>query len=158
MASEESFEVGQQFSDKDDAVLSVKTYSSSRREWLAKQKAVAHIYGDWDESYNELPRWVLGVQLTMPGAVAVLRTSPVRVRGQVDDSQAYFHRLFLTFPPLVEAFRHCKKLGLNPGNRQNIITFVQKILKCLPKNKLGTDLSVGVKLWELICVLIFLRD
>ncbi|RYR52991.1 hypothetical protein Ahy_A06g027832 [Arachis hypogaea] len=33
-----------------------------RRVWLAKQKAVAHIYGDWDESYNELPRWVLGVQ------------------------------------------------------------------------------------------------
>ncbi|XP_057760868.1 uncharacterized protein LOC130981285 [Arachis stenosperma] len=38
-----------------------------RRVWLAKQKAVALIYGDWDESYNELPRWVLGVQLTMPG-------------------------------------------------------------------------------------------
>ncbi|XP_057760980.1 uncharacterized protein LOC130981396 [Arachis stenosperma] len=27
-----------------------------RRVWLAKQKAVALIYGDWDESYNELPR------------------------------------------------------------------------------------------------------
>ncbi|XP_025628640.1 uncharacterized protein [Arachis hypogaea] len=50
-----------------------------RRVWLAKQKAVAHIYGDWDESYNELPRWVLGVQLTMPSIVAVLRMSPVRV-------------------------------------------------------------------------------
>ncbi|XP_057723338.1 uncharacterized protein LOC130939235 [Arachis stenosperma] len=46
-----------------------------RRVWLAKQKAVSLIYGDWDESYNELPRWVLGVQLTMPGTVAVLRTS-----------------------------------------------------------------------------------
>ncbi|RYR02336.1 hypothetical protein Ahy_B06g081138 isoform C [Arachis hypogaea] len=33
-----------------------------RRVWMAKQKAVAVIYGDWDESYNELPRWVLGVQ------------------------------------------------------------------------------------------------
>ncbi|XP_057720199.1 uncharacterized protein LOC130934668 [Arachis stenosperma] len=28
-----------------------------RRVWMAKQKAVALIYGDWDESYNELPRW-----------------------------------------------------------------------------------------------------
>ncbi|XP_016168196.1 uncharacterized protein LOC107610701 [Arachis ipaensis] len=64
-----------------------------RRVWLAKQKAVAHIYGNWVESYNELPLWVLGVQLMMPGSVAVLRTSPVRVRGQVDDSQAYFHRI-----------------------------------------------------------------
>ncbi|XP_057761003.1 uncharacterized protein LOC130981419 [Arachis stenosperma] len=81
-----------------------------RRVWLAKQKAVALIYGDWDELYNELPRWVLGVQLTMPGTVAVLRTSPVRVGGQLDESRAYFHRLFWTFPPCIEAFRHCKPL------------------------------------------------
>ncbi|XP_057723483.1 uncharacterized protein LOC130939391 [Arachis stenosperma] len=81
-----------------------------RRVWLAKRKAVAHIYGDWDESYNELPRWMLGVQLTMPGTVAVLRMSPVRVGGQVDESQAYFHRLFWTFPPCIEAFCHCKPL------------------------------------------------
>ncbi|XP_015947756.1 uncharacterized protein LOC107472741 [Arachis duranensis] len=81
-----------------------------RRVWLAKQKAVALIYGDWDESYNELSRWVLGVQLTMPGTVAVLRTSPVRVCGQLDDSRTYFHRLFWTFSPCFKAFRHCKPL------------------------------------------------
>ncbi|RYR08885.1 hypothetical protein Ahy_B05g076746 isoform A [Arachis hypogaea] len=81
-----------------------------RRVWMAKQKAVGLIYGDWDESYSEIPRWVLGVQLTMTGTVAVLRTSPVLVGGQVDESQAYFHRLFWTFPPCIEAFRHCKPL------------------------------------------------
>ncbi|RYQ89125.1 hypothetical protein Ahy_B09g095936 isoform B [Arachis hypogaea] len=31
-----------------------------RRVWMAKQKAIALIYGDWDESYNDIPRWVLG--------------------------------------------------------------------------------------------------
>ncbi|XP_016178993.1 uncharacterized protein LOC107621493 [Arachis ipaensis] len=46
--------------------------------------------------------------MTMLGTVAVLRTSPMRVVGQVDDSQAYFHRLFWTFSPCIEAFRHCK--------------------------------------------------
>ncbi|XP_025616578.1 uncharacterized protein [Arachis hypogaea] len=81
-----------------------------RRVWMAKQKAVVLIYGDWDESYNELPRWVLGVQVTMPGSIAVLRTSPVRVGGQLDKTQAYFHRLLWTFPPCIEAFRHCKLL------------------------------------------------
>nr|XP_025674234.1 uncharacterized protein LOC112774081 [Arachis hypogaea] len=81
-----------------------------RRVWMANQKAVALIYGDWNESYNELPRWVLGVQVTMPGSIAVLRTSPVRIGGQLDESQAYFHRLFWTFPPCIEAFRHCKPL------------------------------------------------
>ncbi|XP_015938245.1 uncharacterized protein LOC107463876 [Arachis duranensis] len=81
-----------------------------RRVWMAKQKAIALIYGDCDESYNELPRWVLGVQVTMPGSIAVLQTSPVRVGGQLDESKAYFHRLFWTFPPCIEAFRHCKPL------------------------------------------------
>ncbi|XP_015948011.1 uncharacterized protein LOC107472992 [Arachis duranensis] len=142
------FQVGQQFQDKDEALLSVKTYNirrgvqykvvesdyrradasvsikvllnattshfgfrpTYRRVWLAKQKVVALIYGDWDESSNELPRWVLGVQLTMPGTVAVLKTSPIHVGAQLDESQAYFHRLFWTFPPCIEAFRHCKPL------------------------------------------------
>ncbi|XP_025611550.1 uncharacterized protein [Arachis hypogaea] len=46
----------------------------------------------------------------MPGTVAVLRTSPVRVGAQLDESQTYFHILFWTFPPWIEAFRHCKLL------------------------------------------------
>ena len=30
--------------------------TSYRKVWLAKQKAIARILGDWEESYNELPR------------------------------------------------------------------------------------------------------
>ncbi|XP_016168251.1 uncharacterized protein LOC107610762 [Arachis ipaensis] len=48
---------------------------SYRKVWMEKQKAVAQIYGDWKESYAELPRWMLE-----------------------------------TFPPCIEAFRHCKPL------------------------------------------------
>ncbi|XP_025616457.1 uncharacterized protein [Arachis hypogaea] len=77
---------------------------------MAKQKAVAQIYGDWKESYAELPHWMLGVQLTMLGTVTVLKTSPVRVGDQLDESTVYFHRLFWTFSPCVEAFQHCKLL------------------------------------------------
>ncbi|XP_015957317.1 uncharacterized protein LOC107481555 [Arachis duranensis] len=106
---------------KDDASVSIKVLLNAtaahfgfrptyKRVWLAKQKAISLIYGDWDESYNELPRWVLGVQLMMLGTVAVLRTSPVRVGVQLGESQAYFHRLFWTFPPCIEAFHHCKPL------------------------------------------------
>ncbi|XP_025627980.1 uncharacterized protein [Arachis hypogaea] len=83
---------------------------SYRKVWMAKQKAVAQIYGDWEESYAELPRWMLGVQSTMVGTITVLKTSPVRLRGKVDESTVYFHRLFWTFPPYIEAFRHCKPL------------------------------------------------
>nr|XP_025682556.1 uncharacterized protein LOC112783722 [Arachis hypogaea] len=83
---------------------------SYRKVWMAKQKAVAQIYGDWEESYAELPRWMLGVQSTMAGTITVLKTSPVRLRGEVDESTVYFHRLFWTFSPYIETFRHCKPL------------------------------------------------
>ncbi|XP_025674919.1 uncharacterized protein [Arachis hypogaea] len=46
----------------------------------------------------------------MEATVALLKTSPVRVNDEVDDSTVYFHRLFWTFLPCVEAFRHCKPL------------------------------------------------
>ncbi|XP_025628088.1 uncharacterized protein [Arachis hypogaea] len=84
--------------------------ASYRNVWMVKQKAVAQIYGDLEESYGELPCWILGVQSTMEGTIALLKTSPVRVGDQVDESTMYFHRLFWTFPPCIEAFQHCKPL------------------------------------------------
>ncbi|MED6172272.1 hypothetical protein PIB30_048634 [Stylosanthes scabra] len=32
-----------------------------RKVWLAKQRVIAKIYGDWEESYNELPRWLFAM-------------------------------------------------------------------------------------------------
>ncbi|XP_025611584.1 uncharacterized protein [Arachis hypogaea] len=46
----------------------------------------------------------------MDGTVALLKTSPVRVGDEIDESTEYFHRLFWTFPPCVKAFKHCKPL------------------------------------------------
>ncbi|XP_057733051.1 uncharacterized protein LOC130948349 [Arachis stenosperma] len=37
--------------------------ASYRKVWLAKQKVIARIYGDWEESYNELPRWLFAIQM-----------------------------------------------------------------------------------------------
>lgn len=45
---------------------------SYRKAWLAKQKAIAQIYGDWENSYNELPKWLLGLQSFMPGTFICL--------------------------------------------------------------------------------------
>ncbi|XP_016168302.1 uncharacterized protein LOC107610819 [Arachis ipaensis] len=83
---------------------------SYRKVWMIKQKAVVQIYGDWEDSYAELSRWILGVQATMDGTVAMLKTSPICVGEHVDECTEYFHRLFWTFSPCIEAFRHCKPL------------------------------------------------
>ncbi|XP_016172742.1 uncharacterized protein LOC107615149 [Arachis ipaensis] len=83
---------------------------SYRKVWIGKQKAIAQIYGDWEESYNHIPRWIIGVELYMPGTIALLRTSLVRIGKTVDASTVFFHRLFWTFPPCIEAFKYCKSL------------------------------------------------
>ncbi|XP_025703185.1 uncharacterized protein [Arachis hypogaea] len=46
----------------------------------------------------------------MDGTVTLLKTSPVHVGDQVDESTVYFYRLFWTFPPCIEVFIHCKPL------------------------------------------------
>jgi len=33
-----------------------------KKTWIAKQKTLAMELGDWDESYNHLPRWLQAVQ------------------------------------------------------------------------------------------------
>ncbi|XP_019442324.1 PREDICTED: uncharacterized protein LOC109347050 [Lupinus angustifolius] len=38
-----------------------------RRAWTAKQIAMSQIYGDWEGSYKELPRWLNAVQYYAPG-------------------------------------------------------------------------------------------
>ncbi|XP_016200270.1 uncharacterized protein LOC107641288 [Arachis ipaensis] len=62
---------------------------SYRKVWKAKEKAVAQIYGDWEESYAELSRWILGMQATKDGTVALLKTSPVRPLISIDGTHLH---------------------------------------------------------------------
>ncbi|KAF1868712.1 hypothetical protein Lal_00036150 [Lupinus albus] len=40
-----------------------------RKAWTAKQIAMSQIYGDWEGSYKELPRWFNNVQCYAPGTI-----------------------------------------------------------------------------------------
>ncbi|XP_016186343.1 uncharacterized protein LOC107628052 [Arachis ipaensis] len=64
------------FRQRKDAAVTVKVLQEAtestyefrpnyRKVWKAKQNVVAQIYGDWEESYAELSRWILGMQTTM---------------------------------------------------------------------------------------------
>ena len=46
-----------------------------KRIWEAKRKAIIRIFGDCDESYQTLPRWMNIVKLTNPRTKVVLKTS-----------------------------------------------------------------------------------
>ncbi|XP_020970082.1 uncharacterized protein LOC110268336 [Arachis ipaensis] len=83
---------------------------SYKKVWHAKQKAIARIYGDWDESYDQLRRYLSALQAFVPGTIVDLQTLPYYVGNTLDRGSVMFHQVFWSFPSCVEAFRHCKPL------------------------------------------------
>ncbi|XP_016163130.1 uncharacterized protein LOC107605680 [Arachis ipaensis] len=83
---------------------------SYKKVWHAKQKAIVKIYGDWDESYDQLRRYFNALQAFIPGTIVDLQTRPNYVGNTLDRQSVVFHQVFWSFPSCVEAFRHCKPL------------------------------------------------
>ena len=46
------------------------------RIWYARRKAIAMVYGDWDESYNELLRLLNALRVIIPGTIIELCPTP----------------------------------------------------------------------------------
>ncbi|XP_027364296.1 uncharacterized protein LOC113871400 [Abrus precatorius] len=83
---------------------------SYKKAWKAKQKAIVTIFGDWDESYATLPRWLEYMQLHAPGSIYKIETNDY-VRGNVMDNRfRVFHRVFWSFRQCREAFKFCKPI------------------------------------------------
>ncbi|XP_016200232.1 uncharacterized protein LOC107641249 [Arachis ipaensis] len=83
---------------------------SYKKVWHAKQKAIARIYGDWDESYDQLRRYFNALQAFVPGTIVDLQTVPYYIGNTLDRDSVMFHQVFWSFPSCVQAFRHCKPL------------------------------------------------
>ncbi|XP_045795114.1 uncharacterized protein LOC123889695 [Trifolium pratense] len=78
---------------------------SYKKAWIAKNKAIVKIYGDWEDSYNDLPQWLMVMKKWLPGTIIKLQTSPT-----VLDNQVFFQRLFWTFKPCIDGFAFCKPI------------------------------------------------
>ncbi|XP_052874604.1 uncharacterized protein LOC128280483 [Gossypium arboreum] len=75
--------------------------------------AMQQLYGDWDESYNELQSWISAMVKYVPGTVVDLQTLPYRgSNGELELGKRVFRRLFWTFDLCVRAFSHCKPILL----------------------------------------------
>ncbi|XP_025653119.1 uncharacterized protein [Arachis hypogaea] len=75
---------------------------------MAKQKAIAWIYGDWEESYNKVPKLLQALQSCFPGTICDLRVKPYYEGHLMLRDCCMFDKVFWTFPSCVEAFKHCK--------------------------------------------------
>ncbi|KAF7825054.1 hypothetical protein G2W53_016218 [Senna tora] len=77
---------------------------SYRKAWLGKQKALAAVYGKWEDSYDTLRRWMRAVQDRLPGTIISFQHRPI----PDNDSDVQFHRLFWAFKPCIDAWPHLK--------------------------------------------------
>jgi len=84
---------------------------SYRKTWIAKQKAIERLFGNWELSFAELPAWLNAMQHFVPGSIVRLQKGVAYdEQGQVDSSKKVFQRLFWSFGPCIEAFRFCKRI------------------------------------------------
>ncbi|XP_061371643.1 uncharacterized protein LOC133314212 [Gastrolobium bilobum] len=81
---------------------------SYRKAWKAKQKAMAKIYGNWDQSYAYLPRWFNYMLTFLEGSVYHIQTNDYVVNHRVVNGYRVFHRVFWTFKQCCDAFNFCK--------------------------------------------------
>ncbi|KAF7831782.1 uncharacterized protein G2W53_014115 [Senna tora] len=77
---------------------------SYRKAWLGKQKALAAVYGKWEDSYDTLRRWMRAVQDHLPGTIISFQHRPI----PDNDGDVQFHRLFWAFKPCINAWPHLK--------------------------------------------------
>ncbi|XP_016168805.1 uncharacterized protein LOC107611385 [Arachis ipaensis] len=60
---------------------------SYRKTWLAKQKAVAKVFGDWEVSYQTLPVWLKAMTVKMPRSRVQIKMLPFT--GRVDGTHLH---------------------------------------------------------------------
>ncbi|XP_058787050.1 uncharacterized protein LOC131661500 [Vicia villosa] len=89
----------------------VNTDPSIKEMWIAKVKAIESLYGNWETSYNDLPRWLLVMKTYLPGMIIDLETLPAfSNEGSQLGDKMIFHRLFWAFQPCIHGFAYCKPI------------------------------------------------
>lgn len=82
-----------------------------RKTWIARNKAIKQVFGNWEESYNELPRYLIALKKFVPGKVVEMQTLPLYTEeGTTVNGKQIFHRLFWAFQPCIRGFAYCKPL------------------------------------------------
>ncbi|XP_058733247.1 uncharacterized protein LOC131604849 [Vicia villosa] len=90
-------------------ILATYNYTPSYRKiWLVKTKAIKLVYGNWEDSYKQLPRFLSALQIYAPRTVTILETLPAQFpNGTCLQGNMIFHRLFR---PCVQGFAYCKPI------------------------------------------------
>ncbi|XP_025685095.1 uncharacterized protein [Arachis hypogaea] len=87
--------------------------ASYKKVWMVKPKVIAQIYGDWEESYNKVPKLLQALQSCCLGTICDLRAVPYYDGQLLVRDCSMFDKVFWAFPSCVETFKHCNNTRLN---------------------------------------------
>ncbi|KAI5448200.1 hypothetical protein KIW84_015573 [Lathyrus oleraceus] len=84
---------------------------SYKKAWIASTKAVEQIFGNWEDSYKELPWFLWALKTYVPRTVAIMETLPaIMSDGTCVTGNRIFHRLFWAFDLCIKGFASCKPI------------------------------------------------
>ncbi|XP_074270897.1 uncharacterized protein LOC141594807 [Silene latifolia] len=102
----EEFNVEQEFASKEILRQVVTSYNVLRNQtWVAKQRALVDIYGDWEESYAFLPRYLDALKEANPGTAVHFVNKPTN-----DPNFQLLDKVFWSFGPSINGFPHCRPI------------------------------------------------
>ncbi|KAI5405810.1 hypothetical protein KIW84_052539 [Lathyrus oleraceus] len=98
--------------DRTDTSRAEYEYTPSyRKAWIARTKVVEKVFGNWEESYKQLPKYLLALKQYAPGTIVKLETLPAYTSdGTCAVGNRIFHRLFWTYQPCVICFSFYKPI------------------------------------------------
>ncbi|XP_065869154.1 uncharacterized protein [Euphorbia lathyris] len=80
---------------------------SYKKAWIAKEKAMEKVFGNWEESYRKLPAYLDRMEVCNPGTVTILVLDDLS-----NPNHKMFKRVFWSFKPCIDGFNHCKPILL----------------------------------------------
>ncbi|KAL5137146.1 hypothetical protein HKD37_10G027558 [Glycine soja] len=93
-------------------IAEIKTFMnytpSYKKTWLAKQKALEMIHGNWEESYAKLPKLFGALESCVPGTVVAAQTESLYEGGEIVPGKRLFKCVFWSFGPCINGFAYCK--------------------------------------------------
>ena len=78
---------------------------SYKKAFDGKHKALRQLFGDFSQSYIELPRLFLDIEQANPGCVVIWKTFDTNM-----SNTEIFQHVFWSFKPSIVGFKHCRPL------------------------------------------------
>ncbi|XP_027348462.1 uncharacterized protein LOC113860033 [Abrus precatorius] len=83
---------------------------SYRKTWLAKQKAIEKVFGQWEASFEALPQWCIAMCDAVRGSIVKLDATEDYRNGEMVSNVQILRQVFWSFGHCIRAFQDCKPL------------------------------------------------